>query len=518
MAFPILSLMIWLPLAGAVLILTIRGSDAAVGRNARWIALWTSLIILILAIVMLVSFKTREPGFQFNEVAAWLPEFHVAYRLGADGISVFFIALTALLTPIVILASWSENRRVRDYMAAFLLLETMTIGMFASLDFLMFYIFFEGVLIPMYLIIGVWGGERRIFAAVKFFLFTLVGSMLMLVALVWMWHNAGTTDMITLMHTPIPRTAQIYLFIAFLASFGVKAAMWPLHTWLPDAYGEAPLPGTVMLAAVLSKMGAYGFLRFSLPMLPDASIAFEPLMFAFGIMAVIYISFAALAQTDMKRMIAYSSVAHMGIIIVGIFTFTLAGIEGALFQMVSHGLVIAALFLCAGVLLGRGESLQLAKLGGFAARMPVFATFFMLFVLANVGLPGTSGFVGEILVMVGAIQVNFWVALLTGTGMILSVAYMLVMTRRILFDRFRGATLAAASSVTGRDIRPREWLMLAPLAILVLVLGFIPGFLTHYFDLSVHALLQTHGAALAQNHAYNLAYNQAHIHATMALR
>ncbi|HET9147874.1 MAG TPA: NADH-quinone oxidoreductase subunit M [Acetobacteraceae bacterium] len=502
MNFPILSLLIWLPFAGAVLVLTLGGNEAAVARNARWIALWTSLIVLILAIVMLADFNRHDPGFQFNEVMAWLPEFHVDYRLGVDGISVFFIALTALLTPIVVLASWTETRRVRDYMAAFLLLEAMTIGMFASLDFLMFYIFFEGVLIPMYLIIGIWGGEQRIFAAVKFFLFTLAGSMLMLVALVWMWHNAGTTDMAVLMRTPIPSHVQRWLFIAFLASFGVKAAVWPMHTWLPDAYGEAPLPGTVMLAAVLSKMGAYGFLRFSLPMLPRASIYFEPLMFALGIMAVIYISFAALAQTDMKRMIAYSSVAHMGLIVVGIFTFTLAGIEGALFQMISHGLVIAALFLCAGVLIARGESLQLARLGGLAARMPVFATLLVLFVMANVGLPGTSGFVGEILVMIGAIQVNFWVALLTGTGMILSVAYMLVMTRRILYDRFRGASLGAVSP-GAPDIRPREWLMLAPLAGLVLALGFIPGFLTDYFGPSVQALVHAHLAALIQHQAHH---------------
>jgi NADH-quinone oxidoreductase subunit M len=492
MSFPVLSLLIWLPLAGAVMIFFLRGPEAAVARNARWIALWTSLIVLILAIVMLTGFNPHDPGFQLTETAAWLPDFHVAYRVGVDGISLFFVALTALLTPIVVLASWAEHRRVRDYMAAFLLLECMTIGMFASLDFLMFYIFFEGVLIPMYLIIGVWGGERRIFAAVKFFLFTLAGSMLMLVALVWMWHHAGTTDMAVLMRTPIPAHDQRWLFVAFLISFGVKAAMWPLHTWLPDAYNEAPLPGTVMLAAVLSKMGAYGFLRFSLPMLPQASVYFEPLMFAFGIMAIIYISFAALAQTDMKRMIAYSSVAHMGLIIVGIFTFTLAGIEGALFQMVSHGLVIAALFLCAGVLIGRGEPLLLSKLGGLAARMPVFATLFVLFVLGNIGLPGTSGFVGEILVMIGAIQVNFWVALLTGTGMILSVCYMLLMTRRIMFDTFSQASLG-----TLRDIRSREWLMLAPLAVLVLVLGFIPNLLTHSFDASVHALVSTHYAGLA---------------------
>ncbi|GBR76720.1 MAG: NADH-quinone oxidoreductase subunit M [Acidiphilium sp.] len=493
MTFPILSLMIWLPLLGAVLLYIPQGSPAAAARTARWIALWTSLIVLVLAIVMLIGFNPHIHGFQFNETAAWIPQFHIAYRLGIDGISLFFIVLSALLTPIVILASWRETRRVRDYMAAFLLLETMTIGMFSALDFLMFYIFFEGVLIPMYLIIGVWGGERRIHAAIKFFVFTLAGSLPMLLALVWMWHHAGTTDMITLMHTPIPPHIQDWLFLAFLASFGVKAAVWPLHTWLPDAYGEAPLPGTIMLAAVLSKMGAYGFLRFSLPMLPDAAQYFAPLMFALGIMGVIYISFAALAQTDMKRMIAYSSVAHMGLIVVGIFTFTVIGIEGALFQMVSHGLVIAALFLCVGILLARGHSLRLDQLGGLAVRMPVFASFLMLFVMANVGLPGTSGFVGEILVMVGAIQINFWVAILTGTGMILSVMYMLVMVRRVLFDQARSVANAIITDLTGK-----EWLMLAPLAVLVIALGFVPSGLTYAFHNAVTDLVHAHVAALQQ--------------------
>ncbi|MDD2876738.1 MAG: NADH-quinone oxidoreductase subunit M [Acidiphilium sp.] len=495
MTFPVLSLMIWLPLAGAGLMFIPQGrhggSDAAAAHNARWIALWTSLIVLVLAAIMLFDFNPATHGFQFSETATWIPQFHIAYRLGIDGVSLFFIALSALLTPIVILASWREGRRVRDYMAAFMLLETMTIGMFSSLDFLMFYIFFEGVLIPMYLIIGVWGGERRIYAAVKFFVFTLAGSLPMLLALVWMWHHAGTTNMIALMHTPIAPHIQDWLFLAFLASFGVKAAVWPFHTWLPDAYGEAPLPGTIMLAAVLSKMGAYGFLRFSLPMLPQASAYFAPLMFALGIMGVIYISFAALAQIDLKRMIAYSSVAHMGLIVVGIFTFTVIGIEGALFQMVSHGLVIAALFLCVGILVARGHSLRLDQLGGLATRMPVYATFLMLFVMANVGLPGTSGFVGEILVMIGAIQVNFWVALLTGTGMILSVMYMLVMIRRVLFDQARSIAHAVISDISGK-----EWLMLAPLAILVIGLGFIPSGLTYAFQSAVQDLVHAHAAAM----------------------
>ena len=493
MNFHLLSLMTWLPLTGAVLMyFTGDSANPATARNARWIALWTSLLVLVLAVVMVVGFNPSVHGFQFVDSAEWIPAYGIGYRMGVDGISLFFVALSALLTPVAVLASWRESRRVRDYMAAFLLLETMTIGMFSALDFLLFYIFFEGVLIPMYLIIGVWGGERRIHAAVKFFLFTLAGSLPMLLALVWMWHHAGTTDMVQLMHTAIAPTTQDWLFVAFLLSFGVKAAVWPMHTWLPDAYGEAPLPGTIMLAAVLSKMGAYGFLRFSLPMLPQATAYFEPFMFALGIIGIVYISFAALAQTDIKRMIAYSSVAHMGLIVVGIFTVTVAGIEGALFQMVSHGLVIAALFLCVGILVARGHSLRLDQLGGLASRMPVYATFLMLFVMANVGLPGTSGFVGEILVMIGAIQANFWVALLVGSGMILSVMYMLVMIRRVLFDKARSVANAVMA-----DIGPREWLMLAPLAVLVIVLGFVPGGLTHIFDGAVQDLVHAHVAALS---------------------
>lgn len=498
LGFPILSLLIWLPLVGAVAVFTLRGTETNVARNASWIALWTSLIVLALAVVLLAKFSPSVPGFQFTEALPWLPQLHVSYRLGVDGISVFFIILTALMTPIVVLASWRQTKRAREYMAAFLLLETMMIGMFAALDFLLFYIFFEAVLIPMFLIIGIWGGERRVFAALKFFLYTLVGSVLMLLALVYMWHNAGTTNIVTLLHTPIPVAAQPYLFLAFLAAFGVKAALWPLHTWLPDAYAQAPLPGTIMLAAILSKMGAYGFLRFVVPMLPQAATYFEPLMFTLGVVAMIYASYAALAQTDMKRMIAYSSIAHMGLIIVGIFAFNIEGIEGALFQMVSHSLVTAALFVCVGVLLARGVSLDLSKLGGLAQRMPVFAVLLVIFALANMGMPGTSGFIGEILVMVGAIKVNFWVALLSASGMVLAAAYMLVMVRRVLYDNRSQAIMALPG-----DINLREAAMFAPLVLLVLLLGIYPGLVTHLLDSSVQSMVQLHLAALqaAPNHA-----------------
>jgi NADH-quinone oxidoreductase subunit M len=500
MTFPLLSLLTFLPLVGVVFIATLRGDDADVARNARFAALWSSLIGLALGIYLWSAFDPSQAGFQFVESHPWFTGFNVSYSMGVDGISLFLILLTVFLTPIAILSSWSITTRVREMMIAFLLLETMTVGMFAATDFVLFYIFFEAVLIPMYLIIGVWGSERRIFAAVKFFLFTLTGSMLMLVALVWMWGHAGTTDIPTLLHTPIPPNVQIWLFIAFFASFGVKAAVWPLHTWLPDAYSEAPLPGTIMLAAVLSKMGAYGFLRFTIPMLPNAAAAAEPLMFALGVVAVIYVSFVALAQTDMKRLIAYSSVAHMGVIIIGIFTFTVEGIEGALFQMLSHGVVIAGLFVCAGILLARGESLVLTRLGGIAARMPAFAALLMLFSLANMGMPGTSGFVGEILVIVGAMKVNFWVSLLGAAGMVLGAAYMLVMLRAVLFDKKTGPDLQPP-----RDLRMTEYAMLVPLAVMVLWLGIYPASFTSLFAGSVSALVEAHTAALALPHATAIA-------------
>ena len=485
--FPILSLITFLPMLGVLYLATLRGEEAAIASNARYAALWTSLVVLALGIYLWTRFDPSQAGFQFVEAVPWLTGVNVEYRMGVDGISLLLVLLTVFLTPIAILSSWSITKRVREFMIAFLLLETMTIGMFCALDFVVFYIFFEAVLIPMYLIIGVWGGERRIYAAVKFFIFTLAGSLFMLLALVWMWRNAGTTDIVTLLHTPIPQNVQMWLFVAFLASFGVKAAVWPLHTWLPDAYGQAPLPGTIMLAAVLSKMGAYGFLRFAVPMLPQAAAAAEPLMFTLGVVAVIYISFVALAQTDMKRMIAYSSVAHMGVIIIGIFTFTVEGIEGALFQMLSHGIVIAGLFVCTGVLLSRGETLVLSRLGGLAARMPVYAALLMLFSLANMGLPGTSGFVGEILVIVGAMKVNFWVSLLGAAGMVLGAAYMLVLLRAVLFDKFTRPELGHL-----KDLKASEYAMLVPLAGAVLWLGIYPSNFTHIFDAPVTAMVQAH--------------------------
>ena len=350
--FPILSLITFLPLLGCVVIgFLLRGEDAAHDNNARWTALWCSLLTFLISLLLWVDFNTAESGFQFQEYHAWLPEFNVGYRMGVDGISVLFVLLSTALTPICILASWQSIRmRVREYMIAFLVLETLMVGMFAASDFLLFYMFFEAVLIPMYIIIGVWGGPRRVYASLKFFLYTFAGSVLMLLALLFMWRQAGTTDMAVLMHTPFSYGMQYWLFLAFFASFAVKVPMWPVHTWLPDAHVEAPTAGSVILAGVLLKMGAYGFLRFSVPMLPLAAAHFAPMMFTLGVVAVIYTSLVALAQEDMKKLIAYSSIAHMGVVVIGIFTFNQQGLDGALFQMLSHGVVSAALFLCVGVI------------------------------------------------------------------------------------------------------------------------------------------------------------------------
>ena len=491
--FPLLSLVTFLPLLGGAVIMSVRGDEATVAQNARWTALWTSLIVLGLSLILWWRFDPAQSGFQFVESLAWLPEFGVGYRMGVDGISVLFVLLSTLLTPICILASWEAiTTRVREFMLAFLVLETMMVGMFCALDFVVFYMFFEGVLIPMYLIIGVWGGPRRVYAAIKFFLYTLAGSVLMLLALLAMWHFAGTTDMTVLLRTAFPQTMQYWLFLAFLASFAVKVPMWPVHTWLPDAHVEAPTAGSVILAGVLLKMGAYGFLRFSVPMLPQASAYFAPLMFALSVIAVIYTSLVALAQTDMKKLIAYSSVAHMGVVTVGIFSLNIQGVSGALFQMLSHGVVSGALFLCVGVIYDRMHTREIARYGGLADRMPAYALTFMLFMMASVGLPGTSGFVGEILVAIGALRVNFWLALLSSTGMILGAAYMLYLYRRVLFGRLTKPDLRGIL-----DLSPREALVFAPLVVVTLWMGVYPSSFSHFFDASVAALVRNQQAAMA---------------------
>ena len=500
--FPVLSLVTFLPLLGVLILMTLRGESEAVAQNARWTALWTSLLTFLISLVLWVRFDVREAGYQFTEQADWLPSFGIGYRMGVDGISVLFVLLATALTPICILASWeSVKTRVREYMAAFLILETMMAGMFSATDFLLFYMFFEGVLIPMYLIIGVWGGPRRVYASIKFFLYTFAGSVLMLLALLAMWHQAGTTDITVLVRTPFAAGMQYWLFLAFLASFAVKVPMWPVHTWLPDAHVEAPTAGSVILAGVLLKMGAYGFLRFSVPMLPAASAHFAPLMFTLGVVAVIYTSLVALAQEDMKKLIAYSSVAHMGVVVIGIFTFNVQGIEGALFQMISHGVVSAALFLCVGVIYDRMHTREIARYGGLGDRMPAYSFVFMLFTMASIGLPGTSGFVGEFLVLVGAFQVNLWLALLGSFGMVLGAAYMLYLYRRVVFGKLVRPDLRSIL-----DLSPREMAIFAPLVILTLWLGIYPSSFTQKFEPTVTAMVQSHTQAMARlPHAPQLA-------------
>ena len=491
--FPVLSLLTWLPLVGCAFIMFIRGDEATVASNARWAALWTSLVVFAASLVLWAQFDTSNPGFQFQESLTWLPEFGVGYRMGVDGISVLFVLLSTALTPICILASWDAvTTRVRDYMLAFLVLETMMVGMFSAQDFIIFYMFFEGVLIPMFLIIGVWGGPRRVYASFKFFLYTLAGSILMLLALLAIWYSAGTTDLQVLMQAHFPARVQFWLFLAFFASFAVKVPMWPVHTWLPDAHVEAPTAGSVILAGVLLKMGAYGFLRFSVPMLPDASAYFAPLMFSLGVIAVIYTSLVALAQSDMKKLIAYSSVAHMGVVVIGIFTFNAQGIQGALFQMLSHGIVSAALFLCVGVIYDRMHTREIARYGGLAQRMPAYAVVFMLFTMASIGLPGTAGFVGEFLVLVGAFKVNFWLALLGSMGMILGAGYMLYLYRRVVFGALTKPDLRGIL-----DLNAREVAIFAPLVLLTLWMGIYPSSFTQFFDASVHAMVDQHTAALS---------------------
>ena len=491
--FPLLSLLTFLPLVGCAIILAVRGDDAVVASNARWTALWTSLIVFALSLLLWVRFDQADGGFQFVESLSWLPSIGITYKMGVDGISVLFVLLSTALTPICILASWeSIQTRVREFMIAFLVLETMMVGMFCALDFVVFYIFFEGVLIPMYLIIGVWGGPRRVYAAFKFFLYTLAGSVLMLLALLAMWVMAGSTDITVLMKTQFAPAMQTWLFLAFFASFAVKVPMWPVHTWLPDAHVEAPTAGSVILAGVLLKMGAYGFLRFSVPMLPDATASFAPFIFTLSVVAVIYTSLVALAQTDMKKLIAYSSVAHMGVVTMGIFTMNVQGLSGALFQMLSHGVVSGALFLCVGVVYDRIHTREIARYGGLADRMPAYALAFMIFTMASVGLPGTAGFAGEFLVLVGAFKVSFWLALLGSSGMILGAVYMLYLYRRVIFGAMTRDELKSIL-----DLSPREIAIFAPLLVLTIWMGVAPSSFTGFWEASVAHMVEHHQAALA---------------------
>ena len=489
----LLSLITYTPLVGVAAILLLRlvgGGDGRRDEAARWIALATTLATLALSVLLVAQFDRSLTGFQFQEDIPWFAGLH--YRMGVDGISVLFILLTAFLMPFCIVASWrSIKNRVLEYLVAFLVLETLMLGVFAALDLVEFYLFFEFGLIPMFLIIGVWGGKRRVYAAYKFFLYTLLGSVLMLAAILAMWGVAGTTSIPELMAFHFPVGLQMFLWLAFFASFAVKMPMWPVHTWLPDAHVEAPTAGSVILAGILLKMGGYGFLRFSLPMFPQASHYFTPLVFALSVIAIVYTSLVAFRQTDMKKLIAYSSVAHMGFVTMGIFSGNAYGVEGAIFQMLSHGVISGALFLCVGVVYDRMHTREIAYYGGLVNRMPHYAAVFMLFTLGNVGLPGTSGFVGEILTMTGAYGVSTWTVLIATTGVILSAVYALTLYRNVVFGEIRNPQLAAIT-----DLNWRETVVFAPLMIATLALGVYPKLVFAVTGASADALAAAYRAAV----------------------
>ena len=510
--WPLLSLTTFLPLAGAAIIFLIaRGPDEeVVKKNARYMALWTTLVTFVLSLFIWFNFEIGTAEFQFVERVDWFPGLGIGYHMGVDGISMMFVLLSTLLMPICILASWdSIQDRVKEYMISFLILETMMIGMFCALDYVLFYVFFEGVLIPMFVIIGIWGhGERRIYAAFKFFLFTLLGSVLMLVAMLAMYLEAGTTDVLVLLgreegpngYVDFSRTMQLWLWLALFASFAVKVPMWPVHTWLPDAHVQAPTAGSVILAGVLLKMGGYGFLRFSIPMLPEATDYFTPLIYTLSVVAIIYTSLVAWAQENMKKLIAYSSIAHMGFATIGMFTLTTQGIQGSIFQMLSHGIVSAALFLCVGAVYDRLHTLDIDRYGGLVNNMPRYAVFFMLFALASVGLPGTSGFVGEMLSLVGAFLVNTWLAALAAIGIILGAIYMLQLYRRVVFGKITKDDVRAMT-----DLSPREIGYFAPLIVMVLWMGIYPTSFLEVMDASVEALIADYRLALAHSEALAIA-------------
>jgi len=500
--FGILSGLIFLPLVGAAFILALRGDSAPVQNNARWAAIITTLATFILSLVAWNRFDIANPGFQLLEQKVWLGE-TILYKLGVDGISMPFILLTTFLMPFCILASWhSIETRVREYMIAFLVLETLMIGVFAALDVVLFYVFFEGGLIPMFLIIGIWGGKRRIYASFKFFLYTLAGSLLMLLAIFVMYGVAGTSDITVLLKTHFDPSIQKWLWLAFFASFAVKMPMWPVHTWLPDAHVEAPTAGSVILAGILLKMGGYGFLRFSVPMFPDASQYFAPLVFTLSVIAIIYTSLVALVQEDIKKLIAYSSVAHMGFVTMGIFALNQQGVQGAVFQMISHGLVSGALFLCVGVVYDRMHTREIAAYGGLVNRMPLYAVAMLIFTMANVGLPGTSGFVGEFLTLLGAYKANTWVAFFATTGVILSAAYALFLYRRVIFGVLDKPSLADI-----QDLDRRELVLLVPLVVLTIYYGVQPGPILDACAASVALLVKNFDAAIAATKTAALALN-----------
>jgi len=482
---PFLSLAIWIPILGGLLVLA-TGSD----RNAplaRALALLVAIAGFVVTVPLYTLFDTSTSAMQFAEVLPWIPRFNINYHLGVDGLSVLFILLNAFITIIVVIAGWQViQEKVAQYMAAFLIMSGLMNGIFSALDAVLFYTFFEASLIPLYLVIGIWGGANRVYAAIKFFIYTLLGSLLMLIALLYLFMESGGSFNILDWHQlPLEMGAQTLIFWAFLIAFAVKVPMWPVHTWLPDAHVEAPTGGSVVLAAIALKLGAYGFLRFSLPIVPDAAQAMAPMMIALSLIAVIYIGFVALVQTDMKKLVAYSSISHMGFVTLGFFMFNSVGLEGAVVQMISHGFVSGAMFLCIGVLYDRMHSRNIADYGGVVKTMPKFAAFFMLFAMANAGLPGTSGFVGEFMVVLGAVQFNFWVAFAAATTLILGAAYTLWMYKRVVFGVVGNSHVAELD-----DIGAREFMFLGILGLCVLAMGLYPFPFTEVMHASVNELLR----------------------------
>ena len=487
--FPFLSTLIFLPALGALAILLfLRTETEETAKASRVIALVTSIITFLVSLVVLAKLDGTTSAFQFVEHTAWIKNAGIGYYLGIDGISLWFVLLTTLLMPFCILASWeSIETKVRGYMALFLLLETLILGVFLSLDFVMFYFFFEAVLIPMFFIIGIWGGKDRVYAAFKFFLYTLLGSVLLLLAILYLYYQGNTMSIPELMNKAplLPLSAQKWLWLAFFASFAVKVPMWPVHTWLPDAHVQAPTAGSMILAGILLKLGGYGFLRLSLPMLPNASIYYADFVYALSIIAVIYTSLVALVQQDMKKLIAYSSIAHMAYVTAGTFALNVQGIEGGIFQMLSHGVVSAALFMCVGVIYDRMHTREIVFYGGLVERMPYYALLFMVFMMASVGLPGTSGFVGEFLVLLGVFQDNAIVMALIGTGVVLGAAYMLWLYKRVVFGEMTNAKLKKIADVDAREIA-----ILLPMAVLAILLGIYPSLILKPVHASVQHLLQ----------------------------
>ncbi len=490
---PILSLTIFLPLLGVIVILLIKDDENSI-NNIKKVALLTSVGVFLLSLFIWLQFDNSNPGYQFQEKFRWFNDFNFYYHIGIDGISLFMVILSTFLTPLCILASWeSIKKRVKEYMIAFLTLETVMIGMFSSVDILLFYIFFEVVLIPMYLIIGIWGGDRRIYASFKFFLYTLLGSVLMLIAIIAIYRLTSSMSIEDLQGNYFAKNVQMYLWLAFFASFAVKIPMWPFHTWLPDAHVEAPTAGSVILAGVLLKMGGYGFIRFSLGMLPEASEYFSPLVMTLSIVAVVYTSLVALAQTDIKKLIAYSSVAHMGLVTIGIFIVNAQGLEGAMIQMISHGVVSGALFLCVGVIYDRMHTRDINFYGGLVNRMPIYATVFMIFMLGSVGLPGTSGFIGEFLVIVGAFKYSSIVVIGSATGIVLSAVYMLYLYKRIIFGEMSNKKL-----IEILDLNNREKIILIPLAIAVIFIGIFPNIFIEPMRLPLESIIFNYELANAK--------------------